>query len=169
MRRRNALFILLAALAVASCASFGLQDVIQPPAFSEVDGRTAGLRLLLPSTDRPAGGAAVRLWTRVSNPNSISLTLTQLAGDLFIGDAEAVQVEFPLGLPLVAGQDTIVPLDVSLDFDDVPRLGEAALATFVSGTMDYRLEALIGVDAGLLGQPTFGPTTVLRGALRITR
>jgi hypothetical protein len=167
--RRSTAFVPLIPLVVVSCASLGLGDVIRPPTFSEVDGRNARLRLLLPSSDRPAGGAAVRLWTRVTNPNSISLTLTRLAGDLFIGDAEAVEVEFPLGLPLVAGQDTIVPLDVSLDFDDVPRLGEATLATLTSGTMDYRLDAVIGVDAGLLGQPTFGPTTILRGALRISR
>ena len=159
----------LVTLALVSCASLGLENVIQPPRFAEVDGRTAQLRLLLPSADRPAGGAAVRLWTRVTNPNALSLTLTQLTGDLFIGDAEAVQVEFPMGLPLLAEQDTIVPLDVSLGFDDIPQLGKAALTALGSGTMDYRLDALIGVDAGMLGQPTFGPSTILQGALRVVR
>ncbi len=169
MRRRYAALTLLVTLALVSCASLGLENVIQPPRFVEVDGRSAQLRLLLPSGDRPAGGAAVRLWTRVTNPNALSLTLTQLTGDLFIGEAEAVQVEFPMGLPLLAEQDTIIPLDVSLGFDDIPRLGEAALAALGSGTLDYRLEALIGVDAGMLGQPTFGPSTILQGALRVIR
>jgi hypothetical protein len=30
----------------------------------------------------------------------------------------------------------------------------------------YHLEGTIGVDAGQLGQPTFGPMTILRGELR---
>lgn len=169
MRRCCAALTLPVTLVLVSCASLGLEDVIQPPRFSEVDGRRAELRLLLPSLERPAGGAAVRLWTRVTNPNAVSLTLTQLTGDLFIGDAAAVQVDFPMGLPLPAEQDSIVPLDVSLGFDDLPQLGEAALAALGSGTMDYRLEALIGVDAGMLGQPTFGPSPILQGTLRVIR
>jgi hypothetical protein len=169
MRRRRVALTLVVTLALVSCASLGLENVIQPPRFAEVDGRSAQLRLLLPSAERPAGGAAVRLWTRVTNPNAISLTLTQLTGDLFIGEAGAVQVDFPVGLPLLAEQDSIVPLDVSLGFDDLPQLGEAALAALRSGTMDYRLEALIGVDAGMLGQPTFGPNIILQGTLRVIR
>jgi len=30
----------------------------------------------------------------------------------------------------------------------------------------YRLEGTIGVDAGQLGQPVFGPLTLLRGDIR---
>lgn len=153
--------------ALWGCASLGLGSVIQPPAVSSVEGRDPELRLTLPGSAQPAGGAAIRLWCRIENPNDFSLTIVRLAGDLFIGDAQGVAVEFPLGVPLVAGGDTIVPLDVSLDFDDVPALGEAALRAVTSGTLPYRLEALIGVDAGLLGQPTFGPSTLLRGELRV--
>lgn len=79
MRRHYLALTPLIMLAVVSCASLGLENVIQPPRFGEVDGRTAQLRLLLPSTDQPAGGAAVRLWTRVTNPNALSLTLAQRA------------------------------------------------------------------------------------------
>jgi hypothetical protein len=32
--------------------------------------------------------------------------------------------------------------------------------------MEYRLDGTIGVDAGRLGQPVFGPMTLIRGDLR---
>jgi hypothetical protein len=35
-------------------------------------------------------------------------------------------------------------------------------------SLPYRLEGTIGVDAGRLGQPVFGPMTLLRGETRRT-
>lgn len=170
MKTRHA--ICCAALAAGfavGCASLSLGTIVQPPTVSSVDGRDAQLALRLPGPGRPAGGASVRLWSEIGNPNDFSLTIARLAGDLFIGDAEGVAVDFPLGVPLVAGGDTIVPLDVSIDFDDLPALAEAAFDALTSGSIPYRLDATIGVDAGVLGEPTFGPSTLLRGSLRVTR
>lgn len=159
-----------AALAlVCGCASLGLESGVRAPEVSSAEGRDPTLRIRLPGAGSPGGGAAVRLWVRVENPNAFSLTLSRLAGDLFLGDAEGVGVEFPLGVPLVARGDTVVPLDVTLDLDALPGLAETAFAALGSGELPYRLDATIGVDAGLLGQPTFGPTTLLRGSLRIVR
>jgi len=160
---------LLSSALIAGCASLNLGSVIQPPTVSGVEGRSPQIQLRLPALGRTAGGASVRLWSRIANPNGFSVTISRLAGDLFIGNAQGVTVDFPLGVPLVANGDTIVPLDVSLDFDDLPGLGAAALAALTSGTIPYRLDAIIGVDAGMLGRPEFGPTTLLEGALRVIR
>lgn len=159
----------VAGCVLLGCASLNLGEVVQAPGITAVDGRGSELRMLLPSTDRPVGGAAIRLWSRIENPNAFSLSVTTLAGDLFLGDGGAVAVEFPLGVPLVANGDTIVPLDVTVGFDDLPVLGRTVVAAALEGALDYRLEATIGVDAGLLGQPTFGPLTALSGTLRVSR
>jgi hypothetical protein len=159
--------ILAAAILVAGCASLNLSDAVQAPRVFDVDGRDATLRILPPSTDHPAGGAAVRLWSHVENPNAFSINVTRLAGDLFVGDGGGVGVDFPLGVPLVANGDTIVPLDVTLGFDALPVLGRTLVAAALDGSLPYRLDATIGVDAGMLGAPVFGPLTLLSGSLTI--
>jgi hypothetical protein len=159
----------LTIITLVGCASFNLGAAVQPPEVSGVVDRGSEIRILLPSGEHPAGGAAIRLWSRIGNPNAFSLSVTRLAGDLFLGDGAAVAVEFPLGVPLVANGDTIVPLDVTVGFDDLPVLGTTLVAAALEGAMDYRLEATIGVDAGVLGQPTFGPLTALSGRLHVIR
>lgn len=154
--------------ALVACASLGLEGPIRPPRFSEAEDRSSELRVLPPSTDRPAGSAAVRLWARVENPNPFSLTVTELTGDLFLGEA-ALDVDLPLGLPLVAEADTVIAIDLSVGLDDVPRLAETALGALVTGALDYRLDAIIGIEAGLLGRPRFGPFTLLEGELEVSR
>lgn len=159
---KHATFIIVGGL--AACATLG---PLQPLRFSSAEDRPSELRILAPSVDRPLGGAALRLWARIENPNSFGLTLTEVAGDLLVADAQAIAVEFPLGLPLVARQDTLIPLDVSIGFDDLPRLGEIARAALVGERLDYRLDGIFAVDAGGLGEPRFGPFTLLRGELRV--
>ncbi|HEX9895516.1 MAG TPA: LEA type 2 family protein [Gemmatimonadales bacterium] len=152
--------------ALAGCAALSSLGIV-PLRFSEPPGVRPELRLLGPSVDRPLGGAALRLWARIENPNGIGVTLRQVAGDLHIEDAEAVAVDFPLGLPLVAHQDTIVPLDVSLRFDHLPRLARLARAALTGNPLGYRLEGSFSVDAGSLGSPRFGPLTLLTGEIRV--
>lgn len=164
-RRIPALSAVVAA-ALAGCATLGALGVT-PLRFEEAGDRNATLRLVGPSAERPLGGAAVRLWARVENPNGFGLTLTQLAGDLTIADAEAIAVDFPLGLPLEARRDTVIPLDVSIGFDDLPRLGRVARAAIAGEDLDYRLDGTFAVDAGSWGQPRFGPLTLLSGDIRI--
>src|SRR4029434_4821664 len=69
------------------CAALGTLGVV-PLRISEPPGRSGELRLLGPSVDRPLGGAALRLWARVENPNGFGLTLSQVTGDLHIEEAE---------------------------------------------------------------------------------
>jgi len=150
--------------ALGACATLG---AILPLRFSEAEGRDSELRLLGPSSSRPIGGAALRLWARVENPNAIGVTLTAIEGDLLISDAEAIAVDFPLGLPLVAMQDTIIPLDVSIGFDDLPRLAGIARDAITGRPLPYRLDGRFGVAAGALGDVRFGPLTILRGEFRV--
>jgi hypothetical protein len=153
-----------ACLLAAACATLG---AILPLRIGSAEDRPSELRLLAPSRDRPLGGAALRLWARVENPNPLGLTLRDIEGDLHVEDAEAVAVEFPLGLPLAAHQDTVVPLDVSIGFGDVPRLASVAQAAIAGEALDYRVDGTFGVDAGAPGTVRFGPLTLLRGDLRI--
>lgn len=158
----------LAALLAGTGACAALQTLgISPLRISEPQDRSAELRLLGPSLDHPLGGAALRLWARVENPNRFGVTLREVLGQVHIADAEAVEAEFPLGLPLTASQDTIIPLDLSIRFDELPRLARIARAALTGNPLPYRLEGSFGVEAGNLGSPRFGPMTLLRGEIRV--
>lgn len=158
-----------AVAATTACATLGLGDVLSAPRFSEVPEREPTMRILGPSAERPRGGAAIRLWTRVENPNPVGLTLASLVGELFLEDARAAGVDFPLGIPLPAGQDTVIPLELSVSFEDLPGLADAATRAITGQPLNYRLDGTVSVDAGALGAPSFGPSTLLRGELDVLR
>jgi hypothetical protein len=63
------------------------------------------------------------------------------------------------------GTETI-PLDISISFADVPRLAGALRQAARGQGVTYRLEGIVGIDAGRLGQPTFGPMTLVSGTLQ---
>ena len=78
--------VLVATVAFSSaCASLGLLGslggLVQPPRFTEAEDQPAEIRLVGPSADRPIGGAVVRIWTRVSNPNRVWLPPRHAAHD----------------------------------------------------------------------------------------
>lgn len=169
-RVRSTPLLALLALALPGCAPLaGLGAVIQPPRFEMASDRPSELRLLAPAAERPLGGAAVRLWARVENPNAFGLTLSTLAGTLFLEGQQAAQADFPLGLPLAAAADTVIPLDLIVSFADVPGLANVALQLVERSQLGYRLDGRASVDAGLLGQPVFGPMTLLEGLLHVRR
>lgn len=105
----------------------------------------------------------MRLWTRVSNPNPFGLTLGTLNGTLYLEERRAADAEFPLGLPLSARGETTIPIDLSISFSDLPGLADVVRRAAGREPLAYRLEGTIGVDAGRLGNPVFGPMTLLRG------
>lgn len=151
-----------------ACATLeGLRQFVQPPRFSEADEQPAEVRFEPPSARRPLGGAAIRLYTEVTNPNPFGLTLQTLVGTLYLDENRAADAEFPLGLPLNAGQRTVVPLDLAINFSDLPGLADVIRRAARNEPVAYRLEGTIGVNAGTLGQPVFGPMTWLRGELRV--
>ena len=63
----------------------------------------------------------------------------------------------------------MIPIDISISFSDLPGLGSVARRILARQSVPYRLEGTIGVDAGRLGQPVFGPMTLLRGETTAAR
>ncbi len=163
-KRRAAIVLTLAAL--AGCATLESLGVT-PLRFDEADDRETRLRIVGPSADRPLGGASIRIWAEVENPNGFGLTLTELTGDLVVEESGAIEVDFPLGLPLAARQDTVIALDVTVGFDDLPDLGRAARAAIAGRPLAYRLDGSFGVDAGSWGRPRFGPMRLFSGEMRV--
>jgi hypothetical protein len=166
-RRVTTLAALLAVAGLGACTGF--QNMVQPPAFDIAEGRASELRIVGPSAARPLGGAQVRIWTRVQNPNAVGFTLSRLTGHLLLEGDHAAAIDLPIGLPLPAAGDTIIPLDMTLSFADVPGLANQLLAAVTGQRLNYSVEGVIGVDAGILGQPTFGPSTWLRGDFSVIR
>ena len=137
-----------------------LQAFIQPPRFEQDDQSRSEIRL------RGTSGAAVRIWTRVSNPNSFGLMLGTLQGTLHLEGSRAATVDFPFGLPLQPRSEEIVPIDISVDFRDVPGLGQAITRAIARQPIGFEIEGTIGVTAGRLGEQRLGPMTWLRGELQ---
>jgi hypothetical protein len=157
----------LAGALLTGCAELNkLASLVQAPQFEQAPDHRAEIRMTGAGSGLPIGGAGVRLWARVTNPNPFSLTLGTLKGTLFLEDARAADVDFPLGLPLAAGGETTVPIDLSVSFANLPGLADSIRRAISRQPLAYRLEGTIGVDAGRLGQPVFGPLTLLRGDVR---
>ena len=169
-RARLAVVLLIAVIvANASCAGAlgSLQQIIRPPRFEQAPGQPAELRLLGPSATSPLGGAGVRIWLQVSNPNPFGFTLSTIDADLMLEGNHAATGNFPLGLPLNAGQQSVVPLDLSISFTDVPALSRTISRLATGGAAAYQLDGTVGVDAGRFGTPTFGPMTLTTGQVQV--
>src|SRR5687768_13789773 len=84
--RHLAFVLLLGTVMTASgCAALEqLRALVQAPKFEEADGQPAEIRILPPGSGGPLGGAGVRIWTKVTNPNSFGIRLGTLAGTLFL-------------------------------------------------------------------------------------
>lgn len=155
--------VLLAALVTSTVGCTALQSLqafIQPPRFEQDTQNRSEIRL------RGTTGASVRIWTRISNPNAFGLTLGTLQGTLHLEGSRAATVDFPFGLPLQAQSEDVVPIDLSIDFRDVPGLRQAIARALARQPIAFELEGTIGVEAGRLGTQTLGPMTWLRGELR---
>ncbi len=154
-------------LAAAGCATLEqLRQLVQPPRFTEAEDRPAEIRLLGPALNRPLGGANVRLWATVTNPNPFGFTLATLRGALHLQDRRASDIDLPLGLPLTAGGTETFPIDFSISFADLPALADAIRRAVGGQSIDYRFDGTIGVDAGQYGRPEFGPRAWLSGTVR---
>jgi Late embryogenesis abundant protein len=164
---RARLYIVAAVIAAAeACATFPrVGALIQPVRFESADDRGSEIRFVGPRAGQPLGGAAVRLWTRVNNPNPFGLTLSTLRATLYLEGNRAAEGEFPLGLPLQARDEVEVPLDLSISFSDVPALG-SMIGRGLGSPVRYRVDGAFAVEVGQFGSPTFGPMTLFSGELR---
>jgi hypothetical protein len=157
-------------IGASSCGQLGaLAQFVQPPQFEQADDQPAEIRLIGPSGSMPAGGAGVRVWLEVTNPNAFGFTLSTLSATLDLEGSHAATGDFPLGLPLAARQRSVVPLDLSVSFADLPGLSGALRQIAIGGAVDYDLEGTVGIDAGAFGRPTFGPMRMASGELRLVR
>ncbi|HUG02053.1 MAG TPA: LEA type 2 family protein [Longimicrobiales bacterium] len=160
--RRNATAV-VTALVLGGCASLGLGGLLQPPTFRSADDRGSHLRLLGPSAQMPLGGVSLRIWSHVTNPNPFGIDLAGLNGDLYLDGSKAATVDLPMGLPLLAAQDTVIPVDINVDLSDLPSLARVIGDAAGGGSIDYRVEGTIGVSSPTLGYHEFGPSTVVSG------
>ena len=115
------------------------------------------------------GGAGVRLWLDVTNPNPFGFTLSSVRATLMLEGMRAATGDFPLGLPLQTGQSTVVPLDLSIHFADLPGLAGTLRQLAAGATVPYALDGTVAVEAGRLGTPSFGPMRLTTGELRVAR
>jgi hypothetical protein len=167
VQHRILLAATLLAVALTGCATLeGLRAIIQPPRFEQSTDRQSEIRLLPVQAGRVAGGATVRIWTDVTNPNPFGFTLSTVEATLLLDDVDAADADFPLGLPLLPRQTETIPFDLTVSFANVPRLANLIRQAASGGGLGYRLEGTVGVDAGRFGQPMFGPLTLLSGDLR---
>jgi hypothetical protein len=165
---RARLVVLVVIALTAGCASLGpLAQIIRAPTFRQADNQPAELRLIPPSVRQPLGGAGIRLWLEVANPNPFGFTLSTVNATLALEGTRAAAGDFPLGLPLGAGQQSVVPFDLSINFADVPGLAGVLRQVASGGAIDYQLDGTVGVAAGRLGAQTFGPMLLTRGNVRI--
>jgi hypothetical protein len=159
---------LAAIMACAGCGALGpLAQLIQPPRFTQTAGHPAEVRFISPSLAHPAGGAGVTVWVDVTNPNPFGFTLSTIDATLSLDGSRAGTTNFPLGLPLQAGHTSSIPIDLSISFADLPGLANVIRNVAGGGSAGYQLDGTIGVDAGRLGQPIFGPMQLATGQLRI--
>jgi hypothetical protein len=164
------LISLLPLVVMSACATLGpLAQFVQPPRFRQADNQPAEIRLIAPSIRQPTGGAGVRIWLEVTNPNAFGFTLSTVNATLALQGSRAATGDFPFGLPLGAGQQSVVPLDLSISFTDVPGLAGVVRQIATGGAIEYQLDGTVGVDAGRIGTPTFGPMLLTRGDLRVVR
>jgi hypothetical protein len=105
----------------------------------------------------------------VTNPNAFGVTLSTLETTLMLDDRPAATSDFPLGLPLGASQDSVIPLDLSIDFTDVPGLADVIRSAAAGRSVEYELVGTVGLDAGSFGRPTFGPMALAHGEVGLSR
>ena len=66
-----------------------LAQLVQPPRFEPADGQPAEIRFMAPSRSMPAGGAGVRVWLEVTNPNPFGFTLSTVNATLSLDGTHA--------------------------------------------------------------------------------
>jgi Late embryogenesis abundant protein len=135
---------------------------VEPPRFRLADDCPNAIRFTEPSLTTPHGGGDLKLWIRVTNPNAFGIELERLETRLFLEGRRANYRKFPLGLRLEANQGTVMSIDLSFSFADLMLNPRA-----VGGTVRYRVQGVVWIDAGKFGRPMFGPMGIVFGELPV--
>ena len=108
---------------------------------------------------------ALRLWTRISNPNPVGITLSTLRADVSFDGTRAATFRWGSRSRRAAGGESDVPLDLSIDFADLPGLADVLRRTIATQQVPYEVHGSFSIEAGALGRPSFGPLRLFQGRL----
>lgn len=158
---RRLLSLLAVPLVLAACAP--RQTVVQVPTFNVESVRLQSLTL-------PGGGvpatATLSILLRIQNPNPFGVRLARAGGNFFLDGKDVSRVELPnVALPANGEARQEALLSVPITFANLAEFVRVARGEAVS----YRIDGNFTVDAGLFGQPTFGPYTLSQGTIRQPR
>jgi hypothetical protein len=133
---------------------------VRPPRFKLTDDHPSAIHFRMPL--KPSGGADIRLWIKVLNPNPFAITLEKLETRLILAGYRAAYGNVLMDLSIDAGQSSVVSLNLSFSSADL-MLNPAV----VGPTVNYRLNGVVWIDAGKFGRPMFGPIAILSGELPV--
>ncbi len=146
------------ALTLAACAPRAA--VVQVPEYRIV--RTRLTSLTLPGAGGPAT-ATLSLQLLVRNPNPYPIRLARAGGRFFLDGNDVGGVELPnIDLPSGRQVEQEALLSLPITFANLGEFVRVARGEAVS----YRVDGSFTVDAGLFGQPSFGPYTLSQGVIK---
>lgn len=161
----RAVLTLAVAWLLGGCAVVAPERVVGNLEF-ELVAEGSGLRRLdLPGIGEGSPAATVRVRTRVSNPNPVAVRIAGLDFDLYVNGNRAGSGSFTGGVELPPRGQTVLDLEVTIGLEGAGRL-VADLAEAARGQRTtYRLAGTVSLAADRLGNPRFGPLTIVSGTV----
>ncbi|GHG08881.1 hypothetical protein GCM10017783_21870 [Deinococcus piscis] len=149
----------LALCPLTACAPTQLAGpVVQVPNFEPRSVRLIGLTL--PGQAGQSAAADLELTVQVHNPSPFAVRLHSLAADLVLtGQPVAALVLPDIALPARGETVQTVRASVPVSLDTAAEWLKVARGQGVP----YRLDGTFTADLGALGQPKFGPLTLVQG------
>lgn len=133
------------AAAVTACALAGCASAIKSPQVEVTEVRLA-------SVDREGVQFTVSL--RVTNPNPIEITVTDLKADLSVAGQLIGKAETLSAKTLLSAQTAVtVPMRVSVAFKALPEALRQSLIAAGSGSLPYKIAGNATVANGLIQIP----------------
>ncbi|HKI56951.1 MAG TPA: LEA type 2 family protein [Trueperaceae bacterium] len=165
MRRRwlwpGFALVLLLAVMLSGCAP-GATPAVTPPTFEAVADGTG-----LAYVDPPgvgAGAAVFDVHLLAHNPNPFGIDLSTLDTDFYLGGRQAASGTFQSGVHIPAQGTGDLRLKVEVPLSAAPGLLSTFARLVAGGAVEYRLDAVVGVNA--LGFPVRFPRATLgRGSI----
>lgn len=107
-----------------------------------------------------SGSAQLNLELSVTNPNSFPIRLHSFNTDLYLTGQNVARITLPnINLPARGTASQTAQVSVPFNLGAASQLLNVARGQAVP----YRLDGTFTADLGVLGQPTFGPLTLVQG------